>query len=472
MLFNSNFFVYIFIPILILLYYGSGVFGKQTIKNFILLFFSLLFYWFTAGNFIFLLLIVITLNWIISILINGSKGKKARKLWCAVGIALDLGFLVYFKYLGFISENILFLYNKFTGSNLEWVSGIILPVGISFFIFQTLSYIIDVYRKKVKVQKNWFSLALYISLFPQLVAGPIVRYETIEKEIDKRKLDFDDFWEGMCRFCIGLGKKVLVADLFGVSVNKIFMLPSNELTVALSWSGLFLYTLQIYYDFSAYSDMAIGLGRVFGFHFNENFLLPYCSKNVTEFWRRWHISLSSFLRDYLYIPLGGNRKGTYRTYLNLFIVFALCGLWHGAAWTFVLWGMYHGLFLIIEKVVKNKFGFEMKGIVGNIITFIIVMFGWLLFRAETLGVAVNYLKAMFGLNELASVRYYLYSYYIYPKVLIFAVVFGILAITPFNSIRVKYKNSVVYGCFSLTALLLAMMFMSDASFTPFIYFQF
>ena len=270
-----------------------------------------------------------------------------------------------------------------------------LPIGISFFTFQALSYVIDIYRRESPVQKNIINIALYISLFPQLIAGPIVRYHDIAGQIARRRTQFDDFYYGCHRFIIGLGKKVLLANVLGRAADYIFSLPTETIPAGLAWIGAIAYTLQIYYDFSGYSDMAIGLGRMFGFHFLENFNYPYTSKSIREFWRRWHISLSSWFRDYLYKPLGGSRKGAARTYLNLLIVFFLCGLWHGASWTFVVWGLYHGCFLVGERLKPFKWLLNIiPGPLRHLYVLLVVVIGWVFFKAETFDYALGYLSAM------------------------------------------------------------------------------
>lgn len=335
-----------------------------------------------------------------------------------------------------------------------------------------MSYVIDVYLEKVSVQKSLYKLALYISFFPQLIAGPIVRYTEVVDDIDNRKENFNDFYNGICRFIFGLSKKVLIADVLAIPVNQIFALSSSELTVALSWTGAVLFMLQIYFDFSGYSDMAIGMAWIFGFHFNENFIMPYISRNITEFWRRWHISLSSFFRDYVYIPLGGNRKGALRTYFNLGIVFLLCGVWHGASWSFVLWGIYQGVFLIIERVLKNKYQFAMKGIWGNVITLFIVLFGWVLFKCDTISDTVSFYLSMLGLQQLAEHQYYEYSYYINKEIIFVAIVGILLSVVPFNKVKTFLNRSNIKGIVCIILLTLCMIYMSDASFNAFIYFRF
>lgn len=347
---------------------------------------------------------------------------------------------------------------------------IILPVGISFYIFQALSYVVDVYRKDVRAQKNLFSFALYISMFPQLVAGPIVRYSSVDKEISARVCTFEDVYHGICRFIFGLGKKVIIADILGQAVDSVWALPDSNLSTPLAWAGAVLYTLQIYFDFSGYSDMAIGIGRIIGFHFPENFVKPYTAENLTDFWRRWHVSLSTFLRDYLYIPLGGNRKGAVRTYINLLVVFTICGLWHGAAWNFVVWGIYHGLFRMLEYFLKDKFHFCCSGIVGRVFTLFVVCLGWVFFRAESVTRAFGYLGVMFGGEKLAGLQFYQFGYYVPVKVWVIALLATGLAVFRLPG---KFRiNDCAKGIAAVIVLLISMAYMSDASFTPFIYFQF
>ena len=311
-----------------------------------------------------------------------------------LAIVANLGLLGFFKYANFVIVNLNTILVKLEISPVI-IEQIHLPIGISFFTFQALSYVIDLYRKESTVQKNPINIALYVSLFPQLIAGPIVRYNDIASQLVERRTRFEDVSCGVQRFIIGLGKKVLLANVLGRTADYIFSLPPERIPATLAWLGAISYTLQIYYDFSGYSDMAIGLGRMFGFRFLENFNYPYISKSIREFWRRWHISLSSWFRDYLYIPLGGSRKGVARTYANLIIVFFLCGLWHGASWTFVIWGLYHGCFLVFERVGPGKRIINMMpSFLCHLYVVLVVIIGWVFFRAETFGYALGYLKAM------------------------------------------------------------------------------
>lgn len=390
MVFSSIFFLFFFLPITLILYFSVGV----KLRNLILLLASLLFYAWGEVGYVLLMLFSISINWIFGLLIDGSKDNpKECKLYLISGVALNLIPLAFFKYGNFLVDNLALvgieLFSSVLGNN-----EIHLPIGISFFTFQAISYIADVYRNTAAVQRKPINLALYIALFPQLIAGPIVRYHDVAQQIVKRTVTLVRFQSGVQRFVIGLGKKVLIANNIGAVADHIYVLPVETLPAHLLWLGMLTYTLQIYYDFSAYSDMAIGLGKMFGFQFLENFNYPYSARSIQEFWRRWHISLSSWFRDYLYIPLGGNRKSTLRTYSNLLIVFFLCGLWHGASWTFVIWGLYHGLFLILERGGLGRIVGKLPLLVQQCYALLVIMIGWVFFRAESLGQAVNYITSL------------------------------------------------------------------------------
>ena len=342
MVFSSFPFLWIFLPIILI----GAILTQKKGSNLFLLVISLLFYAWGEPKYIVLLLFSITLNYCAGLLISSISGRLLKKLVTAAAILLDLGMLGYFKYFNFFADSL----NKLTRADLIALRAIALPIGISFYTFQSISYIVDLYRGTIKVQRSWFRLALYISFFPQLIAGPIIKYKDIEPYLGSRKITAEHIVPGLKRFCFGLGKKVLFANTLGYTVDEILEHPIAELSGLLCWTAAVFYTLQIYFDFSGYSDMAIGLAETLGFQFKENFDLPYCSRSVREFWRRWHISLSAWFRDYLYIPLGGNRKGSFRTILNLLIVFFATGLWHGAQWNFVVWGLFHGFFLIKSDV--------------------------------------------------------------------------------------------------------------------------
>ncbi len=390
MVFSSIFFLFFFLPATLILYFSVG----PKLRNLVLLSASLLFYAWGEVGYVLLMLFSISINWIFGLLINGSKSTPKRcKLFLIFGIILNLLPLAFFKYGNFLLDNLSYLGSGVIADKLG-EGQIHLPIGISFFTFQAISYIVDVYRNTADVQKQPINLALYISLFPQLIAGPIVRYHDVARQIVQRTVSLVDFQYGAQRFVLGLGKKVLIANNIGAVADHIYSLPVETLPAGLLWLGMLTYTLQIYYDFSAYSDMAIGLGRMLGFHFLENFNYPYSSRSIQEFWRRWHISLSSWFKDYLYIPLGGNRKSTGRTYFNLLMVFFLCGLWHGASWTFVIWGLFHGMFLVLERGAFGKVIGRLPGIVQHTYTILVVMIGWVFFRAESLEQALAYLKSL------------------------------------------------------------------------------
>lgn len=382
--------------------------------------------------------------------------------------------MFYYKYAVFLITNL----NEFfrTGFN---IPNIVLPIGISFFTFQSMSYVIDVYRREIPAQKNPLSLALYVSLFPQLIAGPIVRYVDIRTQITDRRVDLELFASGVQRFIIGLAKKVLIANVLGETADKIFALQYGQISVSSAWLGAVCYTMQIYFDFSGYSDMAIGLGRMFGFEFLENFNLPYISKSITEFWRRWHISLSTWFRDYVYIPLGGNRKGN--VYLHLFIVFVLTGLWHGAAWNFLFWGLWHGMFLIIERPFKiRKININAPVFLKWGYTMLVVILGWVLFRAESLTRAYQYALTMFGIVEYGFIPFDT-TYYLDHRTL--AVLFAAVVVSSSMPERLRGALAQKFGAENnlcliakntamIALLAVSVIFIVNSSYNPFIYFRF
>jgi alginate O-acetylation protein algI len=391
MLFSSLIFITVFLPIVIFLYYTVFRFNR-TLQNVFLFLASIGFYAWGEPKFVFVLLCSIFMNWVFGLLIDKFRDDKvkARIIIFAMLLA-NLSIIFVFKYLTFTLKNIEIIAHK------NWnIPNIALPIGISFFTFQAISYVIDIYRKKGDMQKNPLNVGLYISFFPQLVAGPIVRYETVAKEIANRKENLKDFSDGANRFVIGLAKKVLIANNVALVADTAYtLLGYGKLSMSMAWLGAICYTLQIYYDFSGYSDMAIGLGRMFGFHFNENFNYPYISKSIGEFWRRWHISLGTWFRDYVYIPLGGSRvKTKSRLYLNLFVVWALTGIWHGANWTFICWGLMYFVLLAAEKSLNLDTGTKF-GVLRHIYTLLFVVCGWVLFRAPSMAEAKAYLTTMF-----------------------------------------------------------------------------
>ena len=390
MVFTSTVFLSVFLPSLFALYFLANTVARP----YVLLIFSLLFYAWGEPSAVLVMIVLMIVNYGLGIGIGASRQRGWARLLVTLGIVIDLGALISYKYLGFFAANLVPV-AKLLGFHVA-VPEIALPIGISFYVFQIISYLVDVYRGTVAAQRNPFKFMLYVSLFPQLIAGPIVRYSTIAADIENRRADFENIVAGIRRFAIGLAKKALIADSMASIVDVIFAAKVQEIPCAYCWLGAVAYALQIYFDFSGYSDMAIGLGRVFNFRILENFDHPYASCSVQEFWRRWHISLSSWFRDYLYIPMGGNRKGRLRTYVNMFTVFFLCGLWHGAAWNFVVWGIYHGVGLVVERAGLKNVVARLPRPIANLYLMLFVVIGWVLFRAPDLSYAVGYLGNMFG----------------------------------------------------------------------------
>ena len=467
MVFSSMSFLLLFLPIVLLLYYLAG---SLRWKNAILLLASLLFYAWGEPVCVLAMLFSAAVNYVCARAISRTAEPKKRKAALAVGVGVSLGLLFYFKYFSFALSNLAALFSLDLS-----VPQIRLPIGISFYTFQVLTYTVDVYRDKVPLQKSFPRLLLYVSCFPQLIAGPIVRYADVAEQLDERRTGLEDFNEGIERFVLGLAKKVLLANLCGAAVES---LPGAAESFAGAWYHAFLYTLQIYFDFSAYSDMAIGLGRTLGFRYKENFDYPYVSLSATEFWRRWHISLGSFFREYVYIPLGGNRRGAARTALNLLIVWALTGLWHGAAWNFVLWGLYFGVLLILER-------FVLKGVIEKtpkalrwLLTFLVAVVGWAIFYQTDLDLLMQTLRTMFSpgsvpLCDEASLEV-MRQYSVFP---LLAFVFS-LPVVPALSKRLRAardgERKAALARAVCTALLfaLSLVFLVGQSYNPFIYFRF
>ena len=400
MLFSSSIFLHLFLPILLVAYFVS----PRMLRNGLLLFASLVFYSWGEPNLILLMLGSAGLNFLVGRWIGNTLGTSTCRWVLTLGIVGNLLFLGYFKYAVLIVESLSSLSVALNGSGLQ-VPDIVLPIGISFYTFQAMAYLIDVYREEVPADQNIVNVALYIALFPQLIAGPIVRYTQIADDLYSRRETLDGFADGVQRFVFGLGKKLLIANSLAAVADPIFDLPNSQLTMTVAWLGMVCYTLQIYFDFSGYSDMAIGLGRMFGFSFPENFRYPYIAQSVTEFWRRWHLSLSTWFRDYLYIPLGGNRCAAWRNSLNLLIVFLLCGLWHGASWTFVVWGVYHGVFLMVERQGLGETLSKLWRPLRHAYLLLAVIGGWVLFRADSFGHATAIYRAMLGLQGWNGLEY-------------------------------------------------------------------
>ena len=469
MLFSSTEFLFFFLPIVIFIYY---IFLRKTkkIKNYFLLISSLFFYAFGEPKLVLILLASIIIIYIFGLLVDKYREKeKISKLIIAIMLISNLGILAFYKYLGFFVSNINLLFK----SNFE-VPQIALPIGISFFTFQAISYVIDIYRNNGKVQKNILNVGLYLSFFPQLIAGPIVRYETIAEQINDRKESFELFSKGTYKFLLGLAKKVLIANQMAIIAD--FAFDNGPTSVLMAWLGAISYMFQIYFDFSGYSDMAIGLGKMFGFTFEENFDYPYTSKSITEFWRKWHISLSTWFRDYVYIPLGGSRVSKPRTYLNLFIVWLLTGFWHGASWNFILWGLFFFTLLIIEKSFSKESKENIiKNFFGHIYTIAAVLFGWVLFRAEGLANVISYFKALF-LQAGLPIKDYNFDIYINQKAIFFilAILFSIPTIKYLQKIfeKNKFLNYIVAPTLLTIIYIICIAYLVKGTYNPFIYFNF
>ncbi len=484
MVFSSVTFLFFFLPAVLILNFIL----PARFRNYLLIFSSLLFYWWGEYDFVLVMLVSIAANYLIGLAIQRSRRATFKKRWVTLGIVFNLGILGFFKYAGFLASNIGLIWESAGGRAFEDLD-LHLPIGISFFTFQALSYIIDVYREEETAMKRPDGVALYISSFPQLIAGPIVRYSQIKKQLRLRWSSADKVSYGIKRFVTGLGKKILIANTLAVAADNIFALPTEGLSFATAWLGIVCYTLQIYFDFSGYSDMAIGLGHMLGFTFPENFNYPYISKSVREFWQRWHISLSTWFRDYLYIPLGGNRHGAFRTFRNLLIVFFLCGLWHGASWNFVIWGLFHGLFLGLERGRLFSRFLSQAAWPARGYTLFVVMVGWVFFRSETLSQSIAYLGAMFGLSSGALSSYPVQLYFTNETWLVLCV--GVIGATPiFSHLRQKvlridskphlgkvslmvWRAMHVHETLFLgVVLLFCALKLSAGTYNPFIYFRF
>ena len=463
MVFSSLTFLFYFLPIVLIIYY---IVPKKA-KNIVLLISSLLFYFYGEPKFGILMVISILLTYIHGLLMD--KYPKRKKLFLISSIVISSGLLVVFKYTDFIISNI----NMVLHSNIDLVK-LSLPIGISFYTFQMISYIIDVYRGEAKVQKSFLKLATYVALFPQLIAGPIVRYTTIEDELDNRKYSFDNFSNGVRRFVIGLSKKILVANVLASAISSFS--TSQEKTVLFYWIYGLANALQIYFDFSGYSDMAIGLGKMLGFNFPENFNYPYISKSVTEFWRRWHITLGTWFKDYIYIPLGGNRVGKIKWLRNILIVWFLTGLWHGAAWNFILWGVLYGVLLVIEKIGLLKVLEKIPSVISSAYVTLITIIGFIIFSGSSVSEILNNIEGIFGIgvSKFADLES-LYCLKNYAAIFIIA----IIGATPIMknivskiSKKVSKLVNVIEPVFLTTLLIVCISYLVDGSFNPFLYFRF
>jgi alginate O-acetyltransferase complex protein AlgI len=479
-LFTEPTFLFLFLPILLALYFATFSRVHGAYGNWLLLVASVIFYAKGGGAFTWLMLGSITFNYWMAIAVDRGRDSGRAKPILAAAVAVNLIVLGVFKYANFFADNVSTLF-LVLGLHPLVVPRVLLPIGISFFTFHAISYVVDVYRRDATAQKSPVHAALYLLLFPQLIAGPIIRYRDLADQLAERVVTLDGFACGVRRFIIGLAKKVLIANVVAGPADAIFGLPFDQLSAGHAWLGIICYTLQIYFDFSGYSDMAIGLGRMFGFTFPENFRWPYIADSVQDFWRRWHISLSTWFRDYLYVPLGGNRVSPARTYVNLVTVFFLCGLWHGASWNFVIWGLFHGTFLVIERLVSRRrvrareAGTPVRQLALHAYTLTVVMAGWVFFRAETLPGAIAYLRALAGLS-LAMPTPFTVQWYLTPELWL-ALAAGVIGSMPWIPALARDREpSWTFGLAStaaLVALLAAcVMQMAARTYNPFIYFRF
>ncbi len=459
MLFSSLEFIYLFLPLTVIIYFLAPEF----LKNGILLVMSLLFYTFGEPKYILLMIITVLANFFFGLLCNRERhSERFCKAFLIIAVIFNISLLVFFKYFNFLTSPFEFIQRH----------TLALPIGISFYTFQALSYVVDVYRRDVEPSKNPINFSTYISLFPQLIAGPIVRYTDVRISLHSRRHSFDRTAEGIRRFLTGLSKKVLLANSAGEMWERISSFSAEQSGMLGAWLGIIFYAFQIYFDFSGYSDMAIGLGKIFGFDFPENFNYPYVSKSITDFWRRWHITLSSFFREYVYIPLGGNRKGKLRTYLNLLAVWSLTGLWHGASLNFVAWGLYYFLILIAEKTFLKKILDRLPPFVQHLYSLFFILIGWLIFSADTLSVgAIEYLGRMFCINAPLVGSYFTYEFI--RNIILIAIM--IFAATPLpKRIFIKHfeKDGFFADILSILSLILCTAFLVRSGYNPFLYFRF
>lgn len=464
MVFSSILFLFYFLPFVLVMYF----IWPRKYRNLILFLSSLLFYSFGEPKYIWIMLFSTVLDYTCGKLVDFYKKQndiKKAKLWLIVSISVNLGMLSFFKYSDFLINNI----NSLLNLSIPLLK-LTLPIGISFYTFQTMSYTIDVFRGDTKVQNNIISFGTYVTLFPQLIAGPIVRYQTVADEIDNRIESYDLFGEGIKRFMLGLGKKVLLANNIGMLWEKISHLDILTLPVLTAWLGILAFGFQIYFDFSGYSDMAIGLGKIFGFNFLENFNYPYMSKSITEFWRRWHISLGTWFKEYVYIPLGGNRGGKYKHIRNILIVWMLTGIWHGASWNFALWGLYFGIILIVEKLFLLKTLEKLPSFISRTYTLLLVILSWAIFAFDSITEVLKYIKVLFGFGSVS-----LWNgdslYYLYTNILLFIIL--IIGSTDLpKKFWAKINIRVLENIYLIIILILSVSYLVDQSYNPFLYFRF
>lgn len=465
MVFSGTTFLFIFLPAVILFYFIVPQ-RYRGARNSVLLMFSLIFYFAGEPKYLALMLISITANYLFALFIDKYKYNR---VFLVLSVIFNVGIIAWFKYADFFVRNV----NGILGTSLP-LFNIIMPIGISFFTLQGMSYVFDVYMKNVPVQKNILSVATYIALFPQLVAGPIVRYKTVADELVNRRENLTDITEGAIRFIYGLSKKMIIANALGEAASDIFSMSAFSRGILTAWLGAICYALHIFFDFGGYSDMAIGLGRIFGFHFLENFNFPYISRSITEFWHRWHISLSTWFRDYLYIPLGGNRRGRARQIFNILVVWSLTGLWHGASWNFVMWGMYFALILIIEKFFLSKPLSKLPGAVSHVYALTLILIGWVIFNSTDIPSMFAYIKNMFDFGSVTlSLDRFVYTVMQYKAELALGILLSVPVaknIGDFLSGKPYYELIRRIG--ALILLCISVMYVAGTSFNPFIYFRF
>lgn len=468
MVFSSMTFLCVFLPVVFLLY---SVLPSIPVKNGLLIIASLLFYAYGEPKYVLLMIFSIVMNYLFGRLLD-SENERLRRMIVGLAVCVNLALLFVFKYLDMVLKTV----NQISHSSIP-MANLALPIGISFFTFQALSYVIDVYRRDVEAEKNLFHVMLYISFFPQLIAGPIVKYHDIQEQIRSRKTDSGEIAAGMRRFILGLAKKVLISNVMAVTADALFAAPMGEMNILSAWTAAIAYLFQIYFDFSGYSDMAIGMGRIFGFTFQENFRYPYISQSIQEFWRRWHISLSTWFKEYLYIPLGGNRKGKVRTCVNKLIVFFSTGLWHGADWIFVIWGLWHGMFMLLEEVIPVK---KLPRLLRHVYTLLVVVIGFVMFRADTFTQGIQITGKMFAGWSFQASQMNLVLQQMTP-LFILTVIIAVIACMPVLK-WVKEWGETIQPCrkvmeplgylMSLILLVLCILSLSSGTYNPFIYFRF
>ncbi|MBN8692023.1 MAG: MBOAT family protein [Bacteroidetes bacterium] len=475
MVFSSVIFLVYFLPIFLTIYFLV----PKSFKNPVLLLSSIFFYAWGAPLFIFAILLTTTVDFYFVKLLNNAADDKKRKLWLILSLSLNVGMLFYFKYCNFFIENVNTILNAAGMQEVSWTK-VVLPIGISFYTFESITYVVDVYRRLHKPLDNFWQYQLYIICFPKLIAGPIIRYHEISDQIADRSANdtIDNKLTGFYRFCLGLGKKVLIANVMAAKADEIFNMPPTELTTSLAWLGMLAYTFQIYFDFSGYSDMALGIGKMIGFKFPENFDNPYTSQSITEFWRRWHMTLGSWMKSYLYIPLGGNKvESKKRLYFNLWLVFLASGFWHGAAWTFIIWGIYHGFWLVLERMFLADVYKKIGKLASTLICFVLVAIGWVFFRADTTAGAFNFVQQLFTFNFSMPPHFVDNEFTFYFGL---AIVFSFFASFRFGQI---IQNKVYYSYYgnlgnllatvvAISLFTLSLASITSSGFNPFIYFRF